>query len=339
MDNLSDFEYEYDVFISHANEDKDTFVRYLAAKLSELGLKVWYDEFTLSVGDNLSSSIDYGLSKSKYGIVVLSHAFFRKAWPTYELRGLLSRQINDKKVILPIWHGIKRDDVLKYSPPLADALAAKSDLGVATVAMQLLKVIRPETFRYLGAKRRFEEVSKDAKLEWIPMDNLIIGPRMREKLTDGQMIRLRLIKALLGELEPTPFDNAYDDYLRELYVENELEIWERSVLIMLYYRSSKAGCSPREALKVLWFFLMGSDLDIQKVIKNKNYRKKAEKKVGIDLMLALSIYAEILTHPKVGDDNLVGKTGYESSTPKKDGHVLTKIIDKEEWDKNSNFEE
>lgn len=116
----------FDVFISHASEDKESLVRPLAVALAQNGFKVWYDEFELKIGDSLSKSIDHGLANSSYGIVVLSRAFFSKNWPQYELEGLTARQMVGEKVVLPIWHGITREDILRYSPPLADRLAIDS---------------------------------------------------------------------------------------------------------------------------------------------------------------------------------------------------------------------
>ena len=113
----------YDVFVSHASEDKDEFVRDFVKCLQENGLNVWYDEFTLRVGDSLRRSIDNGLKSSRYGIVVLSEAFFSKEWPQRELDGLFAREVNGEKVILPIWHKISKNEVLKYSPIIADMLA------------------------------------------------------------------------------------------------------------------------------------------------------------------------------------------------------------------------
>src|SRR5215467_8448200 len=112
-------EKRWDVFISHASEDKDTFVRPLAMALCQLGASVWYDEFTLTVGDSISRSIDKGLANSAYGLVVLSTAFLQKPWPEYELRGLVSREISEDRVILPIWHGIAREQLVAFSPSLA----------------------------------------------------------------------------------------------------------------------------------------------------------------------------------------------------------------------------
>ena len=70
----------HDVFICHASEDKDDFVRPLAELLAQQHIDVWYDEFSLSIGDSLSQKIDEGLAKSKFGIVVLSPSFFKKPW-------------------------------------------------------------------------------------------------------------------------------------------------------------------------------------------------------------------------------------------------------------------
>ena len=135
-------EAEFDVFISHASEDKDDFVRPLAVKLSEVGLKVWYDESTLKVGDSLRRKIDHGLARSRYGIVVLSSAFFVKNWPQYELDGMVAREMEGRKVILPIWHKVSKSEVLSFSPTLADKVAINSSLSsMEEIADQISEVV------------------------------------------------------------------------------------------------------------------------------------------------------------------------------------------------------
>ena len=132
----------YDAFISHASEDKDTVARPLAEALKELGFWVWYDEFTLEVGDSLRQSIDKGLINSRYGIVILSKDFFKKQWPQYELNGLSAREIEGTKVILPVWYGVEKTDVLKYSPPLADKVAVSTkDVAMKDVAKKVARVL------------------------------------------------------------------------------------------------------------------------------------------------------------------------------------------------------
>jgi hypothetical protein len=133
---------EFDVFISHASEDKTAFVAPLAHYLVQQGLRVWYDAFTLKLGDRLRQSIDRGLARSRYGIVVLSQAFFEKHWPQYELDGLAALEVSGRKVILPIWHGVSREDVARVSPPLADRVAVNSTLPLETVAAKILEVVR-----------------------------------------------------------------------------------------------------------------------------------------------------------------------------------------------------
>lgn len=134
----------YDAFISHASEDKEAFVRPLAEQLRDAHIEVWYDEFSLRVGDGLRRSIDRGLAQSRFGIVVLSPNFFEKHWSQWELDGLVSLQMGGSStVILPIWLGLTRDDVVKYSPPLADKVALDADEGLDEIVRQLVEVIRP----------------------------------------------------------------------------------------------------------------------------------------------------------------------------------------------------
>lgn len=134
----------WDVFVSHASEDKESFVRPLVDALRESGLTVWYDEATLRVGDGLRRSIEKGLAKSQYGVVVISKAFLAKEWPQRELDGLVSREEDGTKVVLPVWHDITAQEVRSRSPMLADRLAVPSSRGVKAVVQELLQVIRPE---------------------------------------------------------------------------------------------------------------------------------------------------------------------------------------------------
>lgn len=131
----------HDVFICHASEDKESFVRSLAEVLKEKGLTVWYDEFSLTVGDSLRRSIDHGLAQARYGIVILSQNFFNKEWPQRELDGLTAKEVKGEKVILPIWHNVSHDEVLSYSPVLADRVGVLTSKGLDHVVDELLKAM------------------------------------------------------------------------------------------------------------------------------------------------------------------------------------------------------
>ena len=134
---------KYDVFIAHASEDKRDFVAPLADALKNRGLNVWYDDFALQVGDSISKKIDEGLRDSRYGVVVLSPAFFNKNWPEKEYRALVALQA----VILPIWHGVGYNDVVTYSPLLADIKALSSSDDFDNVVEALIAKVRPDLTR------------------------------------------------------------------------------------------------------------------------------------------------------------------------------------------------
>jgi len=133
------------VFISHASEDKEDVARPLADLLAVEGLNVWYDEFSLTVGDSLRRSIDRGLALSRFGVVVLSPDFFRKEWPQAELDGLVAKQrATGGKVVLPIWHRVTKDEVLAFSPTLADLKAlSTSVMTLVEIATEIAVVVRP----------------------------------------------------------------------------------------------------------------------------------------------------------------------------------------------------
>jgi recombination protein RecA len=135
-------EKRWDVFICHSSEDKVDFVRPLADLLSSEGLAVWYDEFSLKLGDSLRRSIDLGLKYSDYGLVILSPSFFNKEWPQKELDGLAAKENDGSKVILPIWHNVKRNDVVEYSPILSDKIAVSSESGLENVVSSILQAVR-----------------------------------------------------------------------------------------------------------------------------------------------------------------------------------------------------
>lgn len=157
---------EYDVFISHASEDKDSFVRELAHALEARRLRPWYDEFTLRPGDSLRRSIDHGLLTSQAGVIILSPAFFAKRWPAYELDGLvelhagMSEQVaglGQGGRIIPVWHGVDAAAVRRHSPSLANLVAIKSEDGIEAAADRILNVLRPTGSTLLFA---YAELSK-----------------------------------------------------------------------------------------------------------------------------------------------------------------------------------
>jgi hypothetical protein len=133
----------FDLFLSHAGEDKNAIARPLYAALAAEGVSVWFDEAVLRMGDSLRRKIDEGLARCRYGVVILSPRFLSKQWPQRELDGFVARETaSGEKAILPIWHELDRDTLLRYSPPLADRLAGRSEDGIASLVKMILEVLR-----------------------------------------------------------------------------------------------------------------------------------------------------------------------------------------------------
>jgi TIR domain len=131
-------------FISHDSRDKDSLVRGLALEMSKLMCPVWYDEYSLTVGDSLRASIEKGLKETRKCVVVLSPNFLsNEGWGKAEFDSVFTREILEKEnVILPVWHNVNVEEVYQYSPRLADKVGLNSSIGVKELAKKLSDVVK-----------------------------------------------------------------------------------------------------------------------------------------------------------------------------------------------------
>ena len=138
----------YDVFISHANADKATYVDDLKKSLDKLNIQVFYDKDTLEWGDNWKDKILEGVKKAEFAIIVISENFFGREWTEKELSDFLSRQNqNGQKIILPILHKISIAQLQERYPAIADIQALDSskytcDEIALKFAAQLIKRLK-----------------------------------------------------------------------------------------------------------------------------------------------------------------------------------------------------
>ena len=139
------------MFVSHASEDKDAVAGPLARELLRRGYTVWYDDYTLEIGDSLRSEIDRGLTDCDFGIVVLSPNFFRKGWTRVELDGLLCREAaTGSKIVLPVWHDVTKERVQQYSAILAGKLAVSTAKGIPLVVDSIERAVHKASLRGRG---------------------------------------------------------------------------------------------------------------------------------------------------------------------------------------------
>ena len=139
---------EYDVFISHANKDKEDLIEELYQSLNALGVKIFYDKESLEWGDNWKDRILKGTKKAEFAIIVISENFFDREWTERELAEFLNRQNrNGQKLILPILHNITAEQLKEKYPLVADIQAIDSskyscDQIALLFARQLIKRLK-----------------------------------------------------------------------------------------------------------------------------------------------------------------------------------------------------
>ena len=114
-------------FISHDSRDKEEIARKLAYGLSSRLCTVWYDEYSLKIGDNLRDSIEKGIKEAKKCILVLTPNFLNNlGWTKKEFDSIFTRElIYNQRIILPIWHNVSKEQIYEFSPALADTVALK----------------------------------------------------------------------------------------------------------------------------------------------------------------------------------------------------------------------
>jgi hypothetical protein len=130
-------------FISHDSRDKTDIVRPLALSLTRLACPVWYDEFSLGVGDSLRESIERGLKEARKCILILTpHFLGNEGWPKREFNSVFTRELLEKEnLILPVWHEVTPQQVYEYSPSLADKYALQWSAGPEDVASKLRQAV------------------------------------------------------------------------------------------------------------------------------------------------------------------------------------------------------
>lgn len=126
-------------FISHDSKDKDLVARPIAIGLSRLMCPVWFDEYSLKIGDSLRESIEKGIRECKKCILVLSPNFLtNQGWTKVEFNSIFTRElIEETDLILPVWCGIDKKELFKYSPTLVDKVGVKIEIGVDEVVRKL----------------------------------------------------------------------------------------------------------------------------------------------------------------------------------------------------------
>jgi hypothetical protein len=224
------------LFISHASEDKEDIARPLAHELIHRGFDVWYDEFSLKLGDSLRSSIDKGLLECDFGVVILTKNFFNKNWTMKELNGLIGKEIGySRKFILPIWHNISYEEILEKSVIVADLTAIKSDRGLDEVVRFIERATSKNEFNIPVLQSEIRKVARyfsqylssvwGGAVQWTPELVAVFGNdgyvnedgHESESFKKAQKFRSQL-KA--GDIKELAFGTTKDGYTWSMMVEH-----------------------------------------------------------------------------------------------------------------------
>lgn len=113
-------------FICHDSHDKDEVARKIAMNLERMLCPVWYDEYSLNIGDNLRDKIEQGIKTCQKCILVLSPNFFsNNGWTKKEFDSIFSREVLEgRQLVLPVWFNVTREQVYEYSPSLVNVKGA-----------------------------------------------------------------------------------------------------------------------------------------------------------------------------------------------------------------------
>ena len=131
-------------FISHDSRDKELIVKPIIDELGNRLCPVWYDEYSLEVGSSLRESIEKGLKECKKCILILSPNFLsNNGWTKVEFNSIFTREILETtNLILPVWCGVKKEDIYDYSPSLLNRVGLDWNKGIENVVIKLEKAIR-----------------------------------------------------------------------------------------------------------------------------------------------------------------------------------------------------
>jgi hypothetical protein len=105
-----------------------------------MGTKVWYDDYSMEVGDSLTENINLGIKECGKCILILTPNFLSKGgWPKREFQMAFTKEmVESRNLILPVWSGVSHGEVYEYNISLSDKIGLNLDvLGLNRVVHKL----------------------------------------------------------------------------------------------------------------------------------------------------------------------------------------------------------
>ena len=96
---------DYEVFISHASEDKEEIARPIFEACQKLGLKAFLDEAHIGFGQSFTAKINTALGSARTVLAIVSSNSISKDWPIIEINTALAYEASGDKRVVPVMVG------------------------------------------------------------------------------------------------------------------------------------------------------------------------------------------------------------------------------------------
>ena len=98
---MSPFGKDRQVFISHSSKDKEQ-VEKLIPDLNAAGLPVWFDKYSIHIGDSIVNKVQEGLEEAESIIFWITNNFLESKWRKYEMSAFIKKLIEEDALIISI---------------------------------------------------------------------------------------------------------------------------------------------------------------------------------------------------------------------------------------------
>jgi len=132
---------------------------------------------------------------------------------------LVSREIGASKIILPIWHGVNQEEILRFSPPLADKLAIDTNrVSPQDAALQILQVVRPDLYSQTPRDKLQQMAMQGQAVRELQYEIDRMKNELQGALEELSEFQCQVCQAPLVERISAPADPAGDSWdTREIY--------------------------------------------------------------------------------------------------------------------------
>ncbi|MFM1814164.1 MAG: hypothetical protein RLZ98_859 [Pseudomonadota bacterium] len=156
---------DYEVFISHASEDKADIARPIFEACTRAGLKAFLDEAHIGFGQSFASKINIALGASRTVLTIISSNSVSKEWPLAEINTALALEVSGQKRVIPVMVG---NPDLKALPLIRTKRWIAWDGNADRIVTELKAILTPETPSSVLAVASAQAASPDPESEPAP---------------------------------------------------------------------------------------------------------------------------------------------------------------------------